>query len=85
MLQAVRLETWSERADVPSARAAWQQGPTQHLSLQAFKESCQKFYQAELQELAFADDTEECRKCINDWVTQKTEGERFHFSRLGKL
>ncbi|XP_036891463.1 serpin B8 [Sturnira hondurensis] len=42
--------------------------------LPAFKESCQKFYQAELEELAFADDTEECRKCINDWVTQKTEG-----------
>ncbi|XP_037012328.2 serpin B8 [Artibeus jamaicensis] len=42
--------------------------------LPAFKESCQKFYQAELEELAFADDTEECRKCINDWVTEKTEG-----------
>ena len=85
-MQAVRLETWSERADVPTAWAALPQGgQTQHLALQAFKESCRKFYQAELEELAFADNTEECRKFINDWVTQKTEGERFHFSRLGKL
>lgn len=51
---------------------------------QAFKESCQKFYQAELEELSFAKDTEECRKHINDWVTKKTEGERFHFGRLGE-
>ncbi|XP_058413258.1 serpin B8 isoform X2 [Diceros bicornis minor] len=42
--------------------------------LPAFKESCQKFYQAELEELPFAEDTEECRKHINDWVTKKTEG-----------
>uniref|UniRef100_A0A9L0S6I7 Serpin B8 n=1 Tax=Equus caballus TaxID=9796 RepID=A0A9L0S6I7_HORSE len=42
--------------------------------LPAFKESCQKFYQAELEELSFAEDTEECRKHINDWVTKKTEG-----------
>ncbi|XP_036273344.1 serpin B8 isoform X3 [Pipistrellus kuhlii] len=39
-----------------------------------FKESCQKFYQAELEELSFAKDTEECRKHINDWVAEKTEG-----------
>lgn len=42
--------------------------------MQAFKESCQKFYQAELEELSFAKDTEECRKHINDWVSEKTEG-----------
>ncbi|XP_023608430.1 serpin B8 isoform X3 [Myotis lucifugus] len=42
--------------------------------LPAFKESCQKFYQAELEELSFAKDTEECRKHINDWVAEKTEG-----------
>lgn len=42
--------------------------------LPAFKESCQKFYQADLEELAFAEETEECRKHINDWVTEKTEG-----------
>ncbi|XP_074195969.1 serpin B8 isoform X2 [Rhinolophus sinicus] len=40
----------------------------------AFKESCQKFYQAELEELSFTEDTEECRSHINDWVTKKTEG-----------
>lgn len=42
--------------------------------LPAFKESCQKFYQADLEELSFAEDTEECRKHINDWVMEKTEG-----------
>ncbi|XP_066102880.1 serpin B8 [Saccopteryx bilineata] len=42
--------------------------------LPAFKESCRKFYQAELEELPFAEDTEESRKHINDWVTEKTEG-----------
>lgn len=42
--------------------------------LPAFKESCQKFYQAELEELSFTEDTEECRSHINDWVTKKTEG-----------
>lgn len=42
--------------------------------LSTFKESCQKFYQAELEELSFAQDTEECRKHINDWVSEKTEG-----------
>uniref|UniRef100_A0A8C6DS73 Serpin family B member 8 n=1 Tax=Moschus moschiferus TaxID=68415 RepID=A0A8C6DS73_MOSMO len=42
--------------------------------LPAFKESCRKFYQADLEELSFAEDTEECRKHINDWVMEKTEG-----------
>lgn len=42
--------------------------------MQAFKESCQEFYQAALEELSFAEDPEECRKHINDWVTEKTEG-----------
>ncbi|XP_029089102.1 serpin B8 isoform X3 [Monodon monoceros] len=42
--------------------------------LPAFKESCQKFYQADLEELNFSKDTEECRKHVNDWVTEKTEG-----------
>ncbi|KAF6089324.1 serpin family B member 8 [Phyllostomus discolor] len=53
--------------------------------LPAFKESCQKFYQAELQELAFADDTEECRRCINDWVTQKTEGKISEILAIGTV
>ncbi|EHB04710.1 Serpin B8 [Heterocephalus glaber] len=42
--------------------------------LPTFKESCKKFYQAEMEELSFAKDAEECRKHINDWVTEKTEG-----------
>lgn len=42
--------------------------------LPAFKESCQNFYEADLEELSFAEDTEECRKHINDWVKEKTEG-----------
>ncbi|NP_001164759.1 serpin B8 isoform X1 [Oryctolagus cuniculus] len=42
--------------------------------LSSFKESCRKFYQAELEELSFAKNTEECRKHINDWVAEKTEG-----------
>ncbi|XP_039107836.1 serpin B8-like [Hyaena hyaena] len=40
----------------------------------AFRESCWKFYGAELEEVSFAKDTEECRRRINDWVTEKTEG-----------
>jgi len=42
--------------------------------LPAFRESCQRFYEAELEELSFAEDTEECRRHINDWVTERTEG-----------
>nr|XP_035923536.1 serpin B8-like isoform X3 [Halichoerus grypus] len=41
---------------------------------EAFRESCQRFYEAELEELSFAEDTEECRRHINDWVTERTEG-----------
>nr|XP_012320804.1 serpin B8-like [Aotus nancymaae] len=46
-----------------------------------FKESCQKFYQAELEELSFAEDTEECRKHINDWVAEKTEDHQLPISK----
>ncbi|XP_004579499.2 serpin B8 [Ochotona princeps] len=42
--------------------------------LSSFKEACWKFYQAELEELSFAKNTEGCRKHINDWVAEKTEG-----------
>ncbi|KAM6218310.1 serpin B8-like isoform 2-T2 [Rhynchocyon petersi] len=42
--------------------------------LSTFKESCQKFYEAELEELSFAKDAEESRKHINSWVREKTEG-----------
>nr|XP_026237445.1 serpin B6-like [Urocitellus parryii] len=39
----------------------------------SFKDSCQKFYQAEMEELDFLNATEESRKHINTWVAQKTE------------
>ncbi|EDL91759.1 serine (or cysteine) peptdiase inhibitor, clade B, member 8 (predicted) [Rattus norvegicus] len=42
--------------------------------LSTFKESCQKFYQAGIEEMSFVKDTEGCRKRINDWVLEKTEG-----------
>nr|XP_004654862.1 serpin B8 isoform X2 [Jaculus jaculus] len=42
--------------------------------LSSFKESCRKFYQAGLEELSFARDTEGSRRHINDWVMEKTEG-----------
>lgn len=42
--------------------------------LSTFKESCQKFYQAGLEELSFVKDTEGCRKRINNWVSEKTQG-----------
>ncbi|XP_006141879.1 serpin B8 isoform X1 [Tupaia chinensis] len=42
--------------------------------LSTYKDSCQKFYQAELEELSFTEDCEECRKHINAWVSEKTEG-----------
>ncbi|KAM8791991.1 serpin B6-like isoform 2-T3 [Rhynchonycteris naso] len=40
----------------------------------SFKDSCRKFYQAEMEELDFLKATEEARKHINTWVTDKTEG-----------
>ncbi|XP_057554278.1 serpin B6 isoform X2 [Hippopotamus amphibius kiboko] len=42
--------------------------------LSSFKDSCRKFYQAEMQELDFVNAAEESRKHINTWVAQKTEG-----------
>ncbi|XP_006837611.1 PREDICTED: serpin B8 isoform X3 [Chrysochloris asiatica] len=42
--------------------------------LSAFKESCHKFYKAELEELSFAKDTEASREHINAWVADRTEG-----------
>ncbi|XP_048655922.1 serpin B6-like isoform X2 [Marmota marmota marmota] len=41
--------------------------------LSSFKDSCQKFYQAEMEELDFLNATEESRKHINTWVAKKTE------------
>ncbi|XP_012874360.1 PREDICTED: serpin B8 [Dipodomys ordii] len=42
--------------------------------LSSFKESCQKFYEAGLEELSFVRESEDCRKHINAWVSEKTEG-----------
>uniref|UniRef100_A0A8C9DVB6 Serpin B6 n=1 Tax=Prolemur simus TaxID=1328070 RepID=A0A8C9DVB6_PROSS len=42
--------------------------------LSSFKDSCHKFYQAEMGELDFINATEESRKHINTWVAEKTEG-----------
>lgn len=53
--------------------------------LPAFKESCQKFYQGELEELSFANDTEESRKHINDWVAEKTEGKILEILSVGSV
>ncbi|XP_071469731.1 serpin B6-like isoform X2 [Marmota flaviventris] len=41
--------------------------------LSSFKDSCQKFYQAEMEELDFLNATEESRKHINIWVAKETE------------
>ncbi|XP_045353541.1 serpin B6 isoform X2 [Leopardus geoffroyi] len=42
--------------------------------LSSFKDSCRKFYQAEMEELDFINATEESREHINTWVAEKTEG-----------
>ncbi|XP_075388781.1 serpin B6-like isoform X1 [Tenrec ecaudatus] len=42
--------------------------------LSSFKDSCRTFYQADLEELDFADAAEKSRKHINSWVAEKTEG-----------
>ncbi|XP_055451149.1 serpin B6-like [Psammomys obesus] len=39
----------------------------------SFKDSCRKFYGAELEELDFKSDTEQSRQHINTWVATKTE------------
>uniref|UniRef100_A0A8D2CNW1 Serpin B6 n=2 Tax=Sciurus vulgaris TaxID=55149 RepID=A0A8D2CNW1_SCIVU len=41
--------------------------------LSSFKDSCHKFYQAEMEELDFVNAAEESRKHINTWVAKKTE------------
>lgn len=40
----------------------------------SFKDSCRKFYQAEMEELDFLKATEGARQHINTWVADKTEG-----------
>ncbi|XP_059119189.1 serpin B6 isoform X2 [Peromyscus eremicus] len=41
--------------------------------LESFKDSCHKFYGAEMEELDFQGDTEQSRQHINTWVAKKTE------------
>ena len=43
---------------------------------QSFKDSCRKFYEAEMEELDFKGATEQSRQHINTWVAKKTEGEQ---------
>ncbi|XP_053526541.1 serpin B6-like [Artibeus jamaicensis] len=40
----------------------------------SFKDSCYKFYQADMEELDFLKAAEEARTHINSWVAKKTEG-----------
>uniref|UniRef100_A0A8C5YPE5 Serpin B6-like n=1 Tax=Marmota marmota marmota TaxID=9994 RepID=A0A8C5YPE5_MARMA len=47
--------------------------------LSSFKDSCQNFYQAEMEELDFLNATEESRKHINTWVAKETEGKNIVF------
>ncbi|XP_054109802.2 serpin B6 isoform X2 [Callithrix jacchus] len=42
--------------------------------LSSFRDSCQKFYQVEMEELDFVSAVEKSRKHINTWVAEKTEG-----------
>ncbi|XP_075388778.1 serpin B6-like isoform X1 [Tenrec ecaudatus] len=42
--------------------------------LSSFKDSCRTFYQADLEELDFANASKKSRKHINSWVAKKTEG-----------
>uniref|UniRef100_A0A8C5YNQ9 Serpin B6 n=1 Tax=Marmota marmota marmota TaxID=9994 RepID=A0A8C5YNQ9_MARMA len=48
--------------------------------LSSFKDSCQNFYQAEMEELDFLNATEESRKHINTWVAKETEGKNILLS-----
>ncbi|XP_042536251.1 serpin B6 isoform X2 [Dipodomys spectabilis] len=48
-------------------------GAKSYTFLSPFKDSCYKFYQAEMEELDFVSDAEESRKHINSWVAKKTE------------
>ncbi|XP_028618997.1 serpin B6 isoform X4 [Grammomys surdaster] len=41
--------------------------------LASFKDSCRKFYEAEMEELDFQGATEQSRQHINTWVAKKTE------------
>ncbi|XP_072461124.1 serpin B6-like isoform X2 [Notamacropus eugenii] len=49
-------------------------GEKTHDFIPSFKESCQRFYHSNMEELDFANAPEEARKHINKWVEEKTEG-----------
>ncbi|XP_074135103.1 serpin B6-like isoform X1 [Sminthopsis crassicaudata] len=49
-------------------------GEKTHDFISSFKESCQKFYHSKMEELDFANASEEARKHINKWVEEKTQG-----------
>ncbi|XP_031802050.1 serpin B6-like [Sarcophilus harrisii] len=49
-------------------------GEKTHDFMSSFKESCQTFYLSKMEELDFANASEETRKHINKWVEEKTEG-----------
>ncbi|XP_006870619.1 PREDICTED: serpin B6-like isoform X2 [Chrysochloris asiatica] len=53
--------------------------------LSSFKDSCCKYYQAEMEELDFVNATEESREHINSWVAKKTEGENILLSYFNPL
>uniref|UniRef100_G3VJ13 Serpin B6 n=1 Tax=Sarcophilus harrisii TaxID=9305 RepID=G3VJ13_SARHA len=48
-------------------------GEKTHDFISSFKESCQKFYHSNVEELDFANASEEARKYINKWTEEKTE------------
>ncbi|XP_054982579.1 serpin B8 isoform X3 [Sorex araneus] len=50
-----------------------------------FKASCKQFYHAELEELSFSRDTEDCRKHINHWVAEETEGKISEILSVGMI
>ncbi|XP_005586564.3 serpin B6-like isoform X2 [Macaca fascicularis] len=54
--------------------ANWLFGEKSYDFLSCFTDSCSKFYQAKIENLDFVNDTETCRRHINAWVADKTEG-----------
>uniref|UniRef100_G3VEM4 Serpin domain-containing protein n=1 Tax=Sarcophilus harrisii TaxID=9305 RepID=G3VEM4_SARHA len=59
-------------------------GEKTHDFMSSFKESCQTFYLSKMEELDFANASEETRKHINKWVEEKTEGKIVELLTNGK-
>uniref|UniRef100_A0A671DM20 Serpin domain-containing protein n=1 Tax=Rhinolophus ferrumequinum TaxID=59479 RepID=A0A671DM20_RHIFE len=53
--------------------------------LSTFKESCLRFYHAELEQLSFAKAAEPSREHINTWVSKKTEGQNRMLSPFDQI